>query len=265
MSSEASAEPVLVERAEGVATLTLTGPSLTAQAKDALRTQLQDVAADSAIRAVVLTGSGKIFCAGQDLGEHARALESGSAAAFETLARDYEPIVTTLLMMPKPVVAAVNGTCVGAGLSLALACDLRLARSTATFATAFTAIGLSFDSGLSATLARAIGTARASELMLLGSRISAETALAWGLVGTVVEEADWDGTVREVAGRLATGPTQAYVAVKRAIAAAWSASLPDVFDAERAAQIDLGGTADHRAAVAAFLAKRRPTFDGRPP
>ena len=148
-----------------------------------------------------------------------------ASTAFETVERHYNPIVTLLAGMPKPVIAAINGACVGAGLGFALACDLRIAADTAKFGTAFTAIGLTCDSGLSATLALAVGAARASELVLLGEPFSAEQALAWGLVGRIVPADELASAAAELAGRLAAGPTAAYAEAKRALAAARLPSL----------------------------------------
>jgi 2-(1,2-epoxy-1,2-dihydrophenyl)acetyl-CoA isomerase len=204
-----------------------------------------------------------VFCAGQDLGEHAAALREEPETAFATLAEHYIPIVTALMDAPKPVVAAINGTCAGAGLSLALACDIRLAAAEAKFATAFTGIGLSFDSGLSATLARAVGAARASELIMLGEPFSAQDALAWGLVGRVVPAAELAGQAAALAGKLAAGPTLAFAAAKRAIIQSFEMPIAEVLATETRVQQRLGLTRDHRQAVEAFLAKQRPVFTGR--
>ncbi|NUO99139.1 MAG: enoyl-CoA hydratase/isomerase family protein, partial [Nonomuraea sp.] len=153
--------------------------------KTALRQALEEVAADDAVRAVLLTGAGGAFCAGQDLAEHAAALRADPGRAFDTVEADYAPIIRLLATMGKPVVAAVNGTCVGAGLALALACDLRVLAEDAVLATAFSAIGLTCDSGLSRTLVRAVGEARAKELVLLGEPFSVAQAVAWGIAGRV--------------------------------------------------------------------------------
>ncbi len=165
--------------------------------------------------------------------------------------------------MPKPVIAAVNGTCAGAGISLALACDLRVCSSAAKFATAFTAIGLTFDSGLSATLTRAVGSARASELILRAEPFTAQQALDWGLVGRLTDPDRVLDEAMTLAARLAAGPTLAYAEAKRAIQAAALPALPDVLEAEHVAQARLGQTADHQDAVRAFLAKQRPAFHAR--
>jgi 2-(1,2-epoxy-1,2-dihydrophenyl)acetyl-CoA isomerase len=254
---------VSLDLAGSVATIRMLRPALTSGAKEALRQAVWRVAGDDTIRAVVLTGTGRVFCAGQDLGEHAQALADRPDNAFATLHAHYNPIVTALTSAPKPVIAAINGTCAGAGISLALACDLRVAAAGARFATAFTAIGLSFDSGLSATLARAVGTARASELILLGEPFTAEQAFQWGLVGRVVAPDDMERETSKLASKLAAGPTRAFAAAKQAITEAWAAPLTSVLAAEAEAQAALGATGDHRRAVQSFLAKQPPVFTGR--
>jgi 2-(1,2-epoxy-1,2-dihydrophenyl)acetyl-CoA isomerase len=239
--------------------------ALTLASKVALRDALEQVGHDPEVRAVVLTGAGRTFCVGQHLGEHAAALEDGGAeAAFATVAEHYAPVVRALTEMPKPVVAAVNGACVGAGLGFALACDLRVFAGGAILATAFSGIGLTCDSGLSATLVRAVGEARARRLVLLGETFTAEEGVAWGIEGQVVAPEEVLPTAHALAARLAAGPTLAYAESKRLLAAAAAGTpLPEVLEAEGAAQTRLGATADHRGAVTAFLEKRRAEFQGR--
>jgi 2-(1,2-epoxy-1,2-dihydrophenyl)acetyl-CoA isomerase len=255
--------PVTYAVGETVATITMRTPSLGLAAKQMLLAAVTEAAGDDGVRAVVLTGTGRVFTAGQDLREHADALRESGADAFDTIAAHYNPLITTLATMAKPVLAAINGTCAGAGLGLALACDLRIAALEARFSTAFTGIGLTPDSGLSASLARAVGTARASELIILSTPFTAEEALNWGIVGRLVPAGDLAATAQEVASRLAAGPTLAYATAKRAIRQAWASPWPDVLAAEARDQAALGATADHRGAVDAFLAKRRPEFRGR--
>jgi len=259
----AAAEIVAVEVTDAVGIVTMRTPALSKAAKEQLLAALRRLDGDDAVRAVVLTGTGKVFCAGQDLGEHAAALGASPASAFDTLAEHYNPIVRTLTAMPKPVIAAVNGTCAGAGISLALACDIRVCSAAAKFATAFTGIGLTFDSGLSATLTRAVGSARASELILRAEPFTAQQALDWGLVGRLTEPERVLEESMALAARLAAGPTLAYAEAKRAIQAAALPALGDVLKAEHAAQARLGQTADHKDAVRAFLAKQRPAFHAR--
>jgi 2-(1,2-epoxy-1,2-dihydrophenyl)acetyl-CoA isomerase len=249
-----------------VAIVTLNRPdrrnALTVELKEALVAALDGVAADPSVRAVVLAGSGKSFCVGQDLAEHAEALRRDAATAFDTVPRHYNPVVRALATMPKPVVAAINGAAVGAGLGFALACDLRVAADTATFATAFAAIGLTADSGLSATLVHSLGHARATELMLLGEQVDAAQAQAYGLVTRVVPAGEVLDAACGLARRLAAGPSLAYAEIKQALALGAVSPLEVVLEAEGAAQARLGTTSDHRGAVEAFLAKRRPTFEG---
>jgi 2-(1,2-epoxy-1,2-dihydrophenyl)acetyl-CoA isomerase len=259
----AATESVSVAVRDAVGVVTMRAPALSRAAKEQLLAGLRQLSADDAVRAVVLTGTGKVFCAGQDLGEHAAALDASPAGAFDTLAEHYNPVVLALTAMPKPVIAAVNGTCAGAGISLALACDIRVCSAAAKFATAFTGIGLTFDSGLSATLTRAVGTARASELILLAEPFTAQQALDWGLVGRLADPGQVLDESMALAARLAAGPTLAYAEAKRAIQAAALPALPDVLGTEHAAQARLGQTADHQDAVRAFLAKQRPVFHGR--
>ena len=254
------------EKDPAVAIVTLNRPAkrnaLTVELKEALLTALKSVAADPGIRAVVLTGRGKSFCVGQDLGEHVQTLESDPATSFDTVEKHYNPIVRTLATMPKPVIAALNGGAVGAGLGFALACDLRVAADTATFATAFAAIGLTADSGLSASLVHSLGAARATELLLLGEPFDAAQAQASGLVRTVVPVGEVLDAALELARKLAAGPTLAYAEIKKALAIGAVSSLDTVLAAEGAAQSRLAVTKDHKEAVEAFLAKRRPRFEG---
>lgn len=269
MSSPENA-PVRLERDQqnaAVAVVTLNRPdrrnSLTVELKEALVGALREVADDPGVRAVVLTGAGKSFCVGQDLGEHAEALRADPATAFDTIDRHYNPIVRSLAGMPKPVVAAINGGAVGAGLGFALAADLRIAAEGASFGTAFAAIGLTADSGLSASLVHAVGASRAAELLLLAEPFDAEKALRLGLVRAVVPPAELLPAALDLARRLAAGPTAAYAEIKRGIALGAVAGLDETLDAEGAAQARLGLTGDHAGAVEAFLAKRRPVFEGK--
>ncbi|QUQ67665.1 enoyl-CoA hydratase/isomerase family protein [Kutzneria sp. CA-103260] len=260
-------ETVSVDVDGAVATITLDAQArrnaLTIEMRHALKAAVERVRTDDTVRAVVLTGSGRAFCAGQDLAEHAAALRADPSTALDIVVDDYNPIVSALTSLPKPVLAAVNGTCVGAGLGLALACDLRIAAESAKFGTAFTAIGLTCDSGLSATLARAVGAARASELVLLGQPFTAAQALEWGVVGRLVPDASFAEEVQALASRLAAGPTVAYAEAKAALHASFQPPLADVLATEAAAQVRLGLTADHQGAVESFLAKQPVTFHGK--
>jgi 2-(1,2-epoxy-1,2-dihydrophenyl)acetyl-CoA isomerase len=258
---------LLVERNEGVATLTMNRPesmnSLSVELKEALLDATRDLSDDPAVRAVVLTGNGRGFCVGQDLREHVALLEANDPAPLSTVSQHYNPLVTTLARMPKPVIAAVNGMAAGAGAGLAFACDFRFAARTAGFLLAFANVGLTLDSGVSWTLPRLVGQARATALAILAEHITAESALEMGLVNGVVEPERLLSTAQELAARLALGPTAAYAAIKESIAFAASADLEAALAKEDELQRAMGQTEDHRSSTAAFVAKQKPTFIGR--
>lgn len=263
-----STEPILlVADIDGVRTLTLNRPaafnSLTGELKDELVTALQAAATDESVRAVVLTGAGRAFCAGQDLKEHISALRAGQDRLWDTVEKHYNPIVRALTEMPKPVIAAVNGTAAGAGASFAYACDLRIAGSSTKFLMAFANVGLTADSGASWTLSRLIGYGRAMEMMLLAKPVTAQRALEIGMVTEVVADEDVLSTARDLAARMAAGPTTAYATIKNALLTAASSDLPSALANEGKGQEHAGGTADHVEAVEAFVAKRPPVFTGR--
>ena len=258
--------PVLVERDGAVATVRLNRPeamnSLDIATKDALVTALTDVAEDQTVRCVVLTGSGRAFCVGQDLREHITFLQRDDPALWDTVAKHYNPIVELLATMDKPVVAAVNGVAAGAGAGFALAADFRVLVDTAGFNLAFAGIALSCDSGTSWSLQRIVGPARAKELLLLPRTVPADECLALGLVTRVVPVEEFDAAVRELATKLAAGPTLAYGSIRRAVAFSAGHGLTESLAQEGEYMTLTGGTADHRAAVAAFLAKEKPVFTG---
>jgi 2-(1,2-epoxy-1,2-dihydrophenyl)acetyl-CoA isomerase len=259
--------PVVVERRDALATITLDDPehrnALTAASKEALRDAVAEVAADDQVRAVVLTGSARAFCLGQDLGEHATALGDGAESAFATVREHYTPIVRNLLTMPKPVIAAVGGPCAGAGLGLALACDHRVFAAGIKLATAFSGIGLTFDTGLSVTLPRAVGDARAKELILFGRTFTPEEAIAWGISGETADAEDVLPRAIDLARQLAAGPTAAFAQSKGLIGRAPGLSLDEALEAEALGQVTCGATCDHAAAVASFLNREAPVFTGR--
>ncbi len=263
MTTRATGAPVTRTDEDGVATVTLRDAALSHRSRAELTDVLEAVRADGSVRAVVLTGSGRAFCVGQDLAEHVEALRADPTTALDVVANSYNPMVLTLAAIRVPVVVAVNGACVGAGLGLALAGDLRIAAAGAKFGTAFTGIGLSSDSALASRLVHCLGASRATELLLLPEPVPAETALQWGLVHRVVEPGQVLDEARALATRLAHGPTAAYRAVKTVLATAATDSLEQTLALEARLQAGLGRTADHREAVEAFLAKRPPVFSGR--
>ncbi|MGQ0465617.1 MAG: enoyl-CoA hydratase-related protein [Sporichthyaceae bacterium] len=261
-------DPVLVTDADGLRTLRLNRPdafnSLDLAAKQALLAATNDAAADDAVRAVLVIGTGRGFCVGQDLKEFQEMRGAGASPAelFSTVAEHYSPISHALATMDKPVVAAVNGAAAGAGLSLALAADLRVAGAGATFTTAFTAIGLTPDTGLSWYLPRLVGRAKAAELLMLSPTLNAEQALALGLVNSVVPDEELEAAATKTAARLAAGPTKAYAAVRRLLRFSDEHDLAASLNAEHAEIVAAGGTVDHGEALAAFLEKRKPQFNG---
>jgi 2-(1,2-epoxy-1,2-dihydrophenyl)acetyl-CoA isomerase len=249
--------------AGGVATLTLHRSGLSAALRRDLLGAVRDVAADAAVRAVLLTGSGRAFCVGQDLAEHVESLRGDAASSLSVVEDEYNPLILALAALRVPVVVGINGACAGAGLGIALAGDLRIAAAGAKLTTAFTGIGLSSDSALAARLVHSVGVSRATQLLLLPEPIVAETAAEWGLVHRVVPGEQVLPEAQALAARLAGGPTAAYRAVKTVLATAATDSLEETLALEARLQKELGRTADHREAVEAFLAKRTPEFTGR--
>ncbi len=260
MSSE---QTVTRTDADGVATITLGVPGLSRRSRAELGEILAAVSGDEAVRAVVLTGTGRAFCVGQDLAEHVQSLRGDAGTSLNVVADSYNPLVMAFAGLQVPTVVAINGACVGAGLGLALRGDLRVAAAGAKFGTAFAGIGLSSDSGLASALVHSVGGSRATELLLLPDTFTAETAAQWGLVHHVVPAEEVLVTAQQLAGRLASGPTAAYRAIKQVLATAATDSLADTLALEARLQTELGGTRDHSEAVEAFLAKRKPEFTGR--
>jgi 2-(1,2-epoxy-1,2-dihydrophenyl)acetyl-CoA isomerase len=258
---------LLVDDADGVRTFTLNRPevfnSFTVSLKEAFLDAVLDVAKDESVRAVVITGTGKAFCAGQDLKEHIALLEAGDPAPLNTVELHYNPLIKAIIGMPKPVIAAVNGMAAGAGASIAYACDLRVAAASAKFLMAFANIGLTSDSGAAWTLPRLIGHGRAMEMMMLAQPVDAQDALRIGMVGQVVPDGEALSTAQALARRLAAGPTTAYAMIKKALAVGSGGTLNDALEIEASTQAVAGATDDHREAVAAFVAKRTPNFTGK--
>src|SRR4051794_22325543 len=223
---------VRYEVADGVATITLDRPeamnALDIATKVALRDIVEEAAGDDSVRCVVLTGTGRAFCVGQDLKEHIRLLAANDLEAlWNTVPEHYAPIARALAGMPKPVVAALNGVAAGAGASLAFACDFRVVADTAGFNLAFIGIALSCDTGISWTLPRLIGHAKALELLYFPRTVPAAEALTLGLATSVVPAADLATAVGELAGRLAAGPTVAYGAVRQSLGYSASHTLAE--------------------------------------
>lgn len=220
-------------------------------------------AVDGGSRAIMVTGAGRGFCAGQDLASIQDQYATGGPDLAKLLREHFHPVFRFIRESPVPVMAAVNGVAAGAGFSLALACDMRIASSAARFATAFLKIGLVPDAGMAYTLPRLISTAKASALMLSGDQVDAPTALSLGIVDRVVDAGTFGPTARAIALELANGPTAAYGLTKRLLQQAEHASFDELLELEADAQGAAGYTADHAAAVSAFLEKRPPVFGGR--
>ena len=260
--------PLDVEISDGIATLTMLRPEamngLDRDLKEALLAAVTEIGADDSVRVVVLTGSGRAFCAGQDLKELLRVRESGDMQYIEdTVAEHYNPIVTALATMPKPVIAAVNGVAAGAGASLALACDFRVVAESAGFNFAFSGVALSCDTGSSWTLPRLVGTARAIDLLYFPRTVGSAESLEIGLASRVVADADLVSTTRDLAARLAFGPTVAYGAIRRSVAFSASHDFAASLEFEGEMMALTSKTEDHPEAVAAFVEKRPAKFLGR--
>jgi 2-(1,2-epoxy-1,2-dihydrophenyl)acetyl-CoA isomerase len=259
-------QAVLLQTSGGVATITLNRPdklnSFTRHLHRQLAQAFEAVQNDPAIRAVVLTGSGRAFCAGQDLAD----LSFDPAAPTdlgELINSTFNPLIRRMQSLPKPIIARVQGIAAGAGASLALACDLVVAGRSASFLQAFVNIGLVPDSGSTWLLPSRVGAARALGLAMLGEKLSAEKAEQWGLIWKCVEDAQLDAEVSALAARLATMPTRALGAIKLAVRAAQSGTLDASLDLERDLQAQLGASFDYNEGVQAFLAKRPARFEGR--
>ena len=261
-------QTVIYAVADGVATITLNRPdsmnSLDVATKVALKEAVLKAAADQAVRCVVLTGSGRAFCVGQDLKEHIEILRSCSSdELFQTVPEHFNPIVTALATMQKPVVAAVNGVAAGAGASLAFACDFRILADTAGFNLAFTGVALSCDTGASWMLPRLVGRSKAIELLYFPRTIPAAESEQLGLASKVVPAADLAAEVAQMAAHLASGPTVAFGAIRRAVGFSAGNDLASSLEFEGEMMALTGATDDHRQAVASFVAKEKPTFEGR--
>jgi 2-(1,2-epoxy-1,2-dihydrophenyl)acetyl-CoA isomerase len=262
----AEESPVLVTDSAGVRTVTLNRPrsynSFNLELKSALLAALAEAAAEPSVRAVVITGAGRAFCAGQDLKEHLALISAGDPRVTATVTDFYNPLIIAVTGMTKPVVAAVNGVAAGAGAGLAFACDLRIVGRSASFSMAFAGVGLSADSGASFLLPRLIGHGRASKMMLLGEQVDADEAQRIGMVDEVVADDELAAVVSSTAARLAAGPTRAYGWIKASLHHGASADLASTLAFEDGAQVDCFASADHREAIRAFVEKRPAKFTG---
>ena len=253
---------------DGVAILTLDRPDVLNAFNDELGTALleaiTDASDDEAVRCIVITGAGRAFCSGEDLGALTSQYERGEVPDLgHTLVKRYNPLIRALRAAPKPVIAAVNGVAAGAGASLALACDFRIASEDAKLILAFIRVGLVPDSGALWFLAKMVGAARALELGASGHPVDAQRGLELGLFSQVVPRDEFESTWRAFAGRLATMATAAFALTKELTNDALERGLEDQLQAEVKAQTAAGRTEDHLEGIRAFFEKRQPGFKGR--
>jgi 2-(1,2-epoxy-1,2-dihydrophenyl)acetyl-CoA isomerase len=266
-----SYQTILFEVADGVARLTLNRPErlnsfntvMHGEVREALSTLVDASKGEATARVLVITGAGRGFCAGQDLGDRAVAPGGAAVDLGDSIEKYYKPLVMTLRNLPMPVIGAINGVAAGAGANIALACDLVIAARSASFIQAFAKLGLVPDSGGTWFLPRLLGNARAMGLALLADKLTAEQAAQWGLIWRCVDDTDFAAAVDALARQLAAGPTRGLALTKRAIYESWDRSLEQQLDAERDFQRELGYTADYAEGVAAFGEKRTPTFSGK--
>jgi len=259
---------IRVEVEGGVATVTLDRPDVLNAFNDdlgmATLAAVEDAATDEGVRCIVLTGAGRAFSSGEDLGALAGSYERGEPPPLgKTLTDRYNPLIRAIRSAPKPVMAAINGVAAGAGASIALACDVRIASEHAKLVLAFIKVGLVPDSGALWFLTKAAGSATAWRMASSGDPVGAEEALSLGLVDQVVAADEFESTWRAAATLLAAGPTRAYALTKSLVQSAAQVTLDQQLDLEVAAQTAAGLSQDHLEGVRAFLEKRKPNFQGK--
>ena len=262
-----SYQTIAFEMADGIARLTLNRPDRLNSFNTAMLAEVREALAavqhDGSARVLVLTGSGRGFCAGQDLGDRAVAAGGAPPDLGPSIEKGYKPLILALRRLPLPVIAAVNGVAAGAGANIALACDLVIAARSATFIQAFSRIGLVPDSGGTWLLPRLVGHARAMGLALLGEKLPAEVAAEWGLIWRCVDDTELAAEVDTLARQLAAAPTRGLARTRQAMLEGWSRTLEQQLDVERDYQQELGHSADYAEGVAAFMEKRTARFSGK--
>lgn len=257
-------ECLLIEKSNGVATITLNRPDVFNAFNDTISYEMQEALKlmdrDKEVRVVVLTGAGKAFCSGQDL----KAIKevAGKRDLSESLHKRYNPIIRAMRALPKPIICRLNGVAAGAGCSIALACDLIVAAENALLIEVFVNVGLVLDSGSSYFLPRLVGSARAFELSTMGSKVSAQKALEWGMVNKVVPAEELDAAVKSYTDYYAAAPTKAIGLMKKMLNKSFHSDLDTMLDYEAYCQQIAGNSADNAEGVAAFNEKRKPVFKG---
>ena len=259
-------ETILFNVGHGIARLTLNRPERLNSFDAAMHGEVRAVLARVELeggRVLVITGAGRAFCAGQDLADRSVAPDAATTDLGKSIGEHYNPLVLALRNLPVPVIAAVNGVAAGAGANLALACDLVIAARSASFIQSFCKLGLVPDCGGTWNLPRLVGQARAMGLALLGDRLGAQEAAQWGLIWRCVDDDAFPQAIESLATQLAAAPTRGLARTKQALYESWGHSLAAQLDIERNCQAELGRSADYAEGVAAFVAKRTPTFTGR--
>jgi 2-(1,2-epoxy-1,2-dihydrophenyl)acetyl-CoA isomerase len=260
-------QTILFQIKDGIARLTLNRPerlnSFNTQMHEEMRDALSQVEQDKDVRVLVLSGAGRGFCAGQDLSDQDVLGDSNSVDLGAAIEKYYAPMVLRLHSLKVPVICAVNGVAAGAGANLALACDIVIAKNSASFIQSFCKLGLIPDTGGTYVLPRLVGTARAMGLALLGDKLSAKQAADWGMIWQCVDDADFDNVINKTAEQLTAAPTLGLARTKEAILSSGLRTLEQQLDYERCAMRDLGRTSDCKEGVVAFLEKRAPLFTGK--
>lgn len=255
---------ILTEHRNGVMQITLNRPEVYNSFNRTMALQMQaslnDAANNESVRAVVITGTGKAFCAGQDLAE---AIDPEGPGLERILAEHYNPIIQQIVALPKPVVALVNGVAAGAGANIALACDVVIAHEQASLIQAFSKIGLIPDSGGTYFLPRLIGAQKALALMMTGDKVSAKEAEALNMIYKAVEAETYETFTADFVSKLALMPTRALALTKKAVQESWNNTLSEQLNLELALQVEAGNTEDFKEGVQAFLDKRKPNFTGK--
>jgi len=257
---------ITYQKDQGVAVLTLNRPaslnSFNSLMHDEVREAIKDARDNSDVRCLVITGTGRGFCAGQDLSDRAVKVSDEAPDLGESVEKNYNPLVRNIMTMEKPVLCAVNGVAAGAGASIALACDIVLAAKSAKFIQAFCKIGLVPDSGGTFNLVRALGLPRAKALALLGDKLSAEQAQNWGMIWQCVEDESLMDETMTLALHLAAQPTKGLAKIKELMNNSFSTPMHQQLEQEKLAMRELGRTSDYQEGVSAFMEKRQPTFTG---